>query len=100
MVTQFYIVEVQQNPQGEYGHLVHWAYDEDPDLAQRKAESKYYEVLTAAAISNTITHSAILFSTEGFPLQHKCYHNIKNVQPTPEPEPESEPEEESEPGSE
>ena len=40
MVTQFYIVEVQQNPQGEYGHLVHWAYDEDPDLAQRKAESK------------------------------------------------------------
>lgn len=84
MVTQFYIVEVQQNLQGEYAHLVHWAWDEDPDLAQRKAESKYYEILTAAALSNTMSHSAILFSAEGFPLEHKCYHNIKTPQPTPE----------------
>ena len=86
MVTQFYIVEIQQNPQGEYAHLVHWVWDEDPDLAQRKAESKYYEVMTAAALSNTMTHSAILFSTEGFPMMHGFYHNIKTPQPAPEAE--------------
>ena len=86
MITQFYIVEIQQNAQGEYGHLVHWVYDENPDVAQRKAESKYYEVLMSAAVSETMTHSAILFSTEGFPLMHKCYHN--GVTPSPEPEPE------------
>ena len=91
MVTQFYIVEVQQDLQGNYAHLVHWAWDEDPDLAKRKAESKYYEVLTAAAISNTMTHSAILFSTEGFPLMDKHYHNVKDVQPAPAPEVSEEP---------
>ena len=85
MVTQFYIVEVQQYANGDYGHLVHYAWDEDPDLAQRKAESKYYDVLSAAAVSDTKKHSAILFSTEGFPLLHKCYAH--DVEPTPEPEP-------------
>ena len=89
MVTQYYIVEVLQYANGEYGHLVHYAYDVDPDLAQRKAESKYYDVLSEAAVSNTLTHSAILFSTEGFPLLHKCYHN--GVAPEQAAEPAAEP---------
>lgn len=72
-MTQFYIVEIQTYANGEYGHLVHFAFDEDPDKARLKAESKYHEVLAAAAISNTKAHAAILFSTEGFPLLHQCY---------------------------
>jgi len=85
-MTQFYIVEIQQYANGEYGHLVHYAYDEDPDKARLKAESKYHEVLSAAAVSNTKSHSAILFSTEGFPVMHQCYkHEV-----TPEPELEQE----------
>lgn len=83
-MTQFYIVEIQQYANGEFGHLVHFAYDADPDIARLKAESKYHEVLAAAAISNTLSHAAILFSTEGFPIMHQCYkHEI-----TPEIEPE------------
>lgn len=81
-MTQFYIVEIQQYQDGTFGHIVHYAYDEDPTKAQLKAESKYHEVLAAAAVSNTLAHSAIMFSTESFPLLHHCYkHEV-----TPEPE--------------
>ena len=76
-MTQYYIVEVQQYADGTFGHLVHYAYDADPDIARLKGESKYHEVLAAAAISNLPTHSAIMFSTEGFPVMHQCYkHNV------------------------
>lgn len=93
-MTQFYIVEIQQYANGEFGHLVHYAYDENPQKAQLKAESKYYEVLAAAAVSNTASHSAILFSTEGFPLMHQCYkHSIVTDPPDQESDPELENEE-------
>ena len=85
-MTQFYIVEIQQYANGEFGHLVHYAFDDDPEKARLKAESKYHEVLSAAAVSNTKSHSAIMFSTESFPLLHQCYKH--EVTPEPEPEPE------------
>lgn len=72
-MTQFYIIEIQKFQNGEYGHLVHYAYDEDPNMARLKGESKYHEVLSAAAISNLAEHSAIMISTEGFPIMHQCY---------------------------
>lgn len=90
-MTQFYIVEIQQLPNGEYAHLVHWAFDADPDVAQQKAESVYHQVLASAAISVTRSHAAILFSTEGFPLMHQCYvHDVPAPEPEPTPEPEQE----------
>jgi hypothetical protein len=78
-MTQFYIVEIQQYANGEYGHLVHFAYDEDADKARLKAESKYHEVLAAAAVSETKSHAAILFSTDGFPVMHQCYKHEVSV---------------------
>lgn len=72
-MTQFYIVEVKQLPNAEYEHQVYWVWDADADKARLKAESKYHEVLAVAAISNTMSHAAILFSTEGFPLMNQCY---------------------------
>lgn len=83
-VYQYYVVEIQLTASGEYSHQVHWAYDSDPDVARRKGESKFYEILAAAALSNLAVHSAILFSTEGVPIEHRCYK--KDVTPTPEPE--------------
>lgn len=73
---QNYVVEIQQYANGEYGHIVHYAYDADAEQARLKAESKYYEVLAAAAVSNLPCHSAILFTTEGFPLMHQCYKHV------------------------
>ena len=49
MVYQFYVVEIQQYDNGEYGHLVHYVYEADPRKARLKGEAKYYEVLSAAA---------------------------------------------------
>ena len=78
---QFYIIEVQRYSDGSYGDIKHFAYDEDPDKARLKAESKYYEVLSAAAISNLPSHAAILFSSEGFPIMHQCYKHEPVVEP-------------------
>lgn len=74
-MTQFYIVEIQQYQNGEYGHIVHVAYDNDPDKARLKAESKYHEVLAAAAISELPSHAAILFTSKGAPIMNRCYEH-------------------------
>lgn len=79
---QYYIVEIQQYPSGEFGHLVHYAFDEDQSKARLKGDRKYYEVLSAAAVSGLPSHAAIMFSTEGFPIMNQCYKH--------EPEPELE----------
>lgn len=85
-MTQIYVVEIQKYANGEYGHLVHFAYDEDPDKARLKAESKFHEVLAAAAVSNLPEHAAIMFTTEGFPLDYKCYKHEVVEEPEPETE--------------
>lgn len=72
-MTQFYIVEIKKNQAGEFEHNVYWEYDADADKARLKGESKYYTILAAAAVSEMAEHSAILFSTEGFPIMHQCY---------------------------
>lgn len=70
---QYYIMEIQQYKNGEYGDIRHFAYDEDQVKAKLKAESKYHEVLAAAAISDLPCHAAIMFSSEGYPMLHQCY---------------------------
>lgn len=86
---QFYVVEIQQYANGTFGHLVHYAYDEDADVARRKGEAKYYEVLSAAALSEIPQHAAILFNAEGFPIMHQCYH--KTISPPEQEQVEDEP---------
>lgn len=84
-MTQFYIMEIQKYQDGSYGDIKHFAYDEDPDKARLKGESKYYEVLSAAAVSNLPEHAAIMFSSEGFPIMHQCYKHNGVTPETPEP---------------
>ena len=104
----FYIIEIQKYDDGSFGHLVHWADDTNKDKARMKGESKYYEVLAAAAISELPQHSVTLLNDEGVAIMNKCYThgyvapNFPEVVfvPTPE-EPENEtPEGESEGGAE
>lgn len=82
-MTQFYIVEIQQYQDWTFGHIVHFAYDEDPDVARLKGESKYYEVLSAAAVSNLPSHAAIMFSADGFPIMDKCYKHTTTIELEP-----------------
>ena len=77
---QYYIMELQKYANGEYGNLVHFAYDADPDKARLKGESKYHEILAAAAVSELPEHAAILMSSKGEPIEHKCYvHEAANA---------------------
>lgn len=77
-MTQYYVYEIQEYADGTYGDLKHIAYDEDPEKARLKAESKYHEVLAAAAISDIPCHAVVVVSSDGFPLMHQCYKHEQN----------------------
>ena len=87
-MTQYYIIEIQKNVNGEYAHIVHWAYDENETKARLKAESTYHSVLAAAAVSNLPQHSASLIKSDGMCIMNQCYTHA--IEPTPESEGESE----------
>ena len=72
---QNYVVEIKKFHNGEFEHNIYWQYDEDANIARQKSEAKFHEVLSAAPISNTESHSAIMFSQEGFPLRNECYRH-------------------------
>ena len=82
---QYYVLEIQQYANGEFGHIVHFAYDADATKASLKGESKYHEVLASAAISNLPMHGAVLISAEDCnPIMFQAYHH--EVEETPESE--------------
>ena len=82
-MNQFYIIEIQQYINGEFGHIVHFAYDENATKARLKAESKYHEVLASAAISQLPQHSATLLTSDGKAIMNQCY---RHIEPTPTPD--------------
>lgn len=84
-MINYYILEIQKYANGEYGHLVHFAYDEDATKARLKAESKYHQVLASAAISNLPQHSASLIASDGRCIMNQCYIH-EAVEPEQEPE--------------
>lgn len=103
-MTQYYIMELQKYVDGSYGDIKHIAYDEDPTKARLKGESKFYEILSAAAISEIPVHAAIMFTSEGVPIMNQRYvHAVPQVEPetTDESgEEETTPDEETEPTTE
>lgn len=72
-MAQNYIIEIVKHQNGEFAHEVFWAFDDDADKAMLKAESKYHEILSRAAVSTYAEHAAILFTSEGFPVANQCY---------------------------
>lgn len=83
MIHQYYIMEIQQYADGSYGDIKHFAYDEDEKKARLKADSKYYEVLSAAAASDLPMHAVIMFSAKGFPIMNQYYEHPQEPEPTP-----------------
>ena len=41
-----------------------------------EAESKYHQILSAAAISSVPVHSAVILTDEGHSMKHECYKHI------------------------
>lgn len=67
---KYFVVEIQKLAENTYAHIVHEA------ATRNEAESKYHQVLAAAAISNIPQHSAIMFSADGFPLMNESYEHV------------------------
>lgn len=84
-MTQYYIMELQKYADGSFGDIKHIAYDEDPTKARLKGESKFYEILSAAAVSELPVHAAIMFTSEGVPVMNQRYvHAIPQEEVEPE----------------
>lgn len=63
----YIVIELQKNTEGTVSNIV------TPFETLAEAESKYYSILAAAAVSEIPVHSAIIVSEEGFPVKHQCY---------------------------
>jgi len=71
----FYVLELQTYGDGT-GSAIPMSY---PTL--REAESKYYLILSAAAISTVYRHGAVLMSEEGFTLKQEVFtHRLENAE--------------------
>ena len=78
---QYYTVEITKTHAGELAHDVKWHWDEDQDKARLKAESKFHEIMSRAAVSEYAMHSAIMFSEEGMLAMNGCYlHEAEETQ--------------------
>ena len=63
----FYVLELQTYGDGT-GSVIPMSYDNLP-----AAESKYYLILSAAAISSVYRHGAVLMSEEGFTIKQEVF---------------------------
>lgn len=70
---QYYTVEISKNTAGEFEHSVLWHYAETDEAARLKGESKFYEIMSRAAVSEFAEHGAILFSSRCKRIMDKCY---------------------------
>ena len=64
---KYIVIELQKNAEGVVSNIV----TEHANL--NEAESKYFSVLAAAAVSTIPVHSAVIVSEEGFPVRHEFY---------------------------
>lgn len=64
---KYIVIELQTNANGTIGNLV-WAFD-DINIAK----SKYYAVLSAAAVSKIPQHSCVLMQNDGILLEREYF---------------------------
>lgn len=63
----FAVIEFQTDGSGNVAHIM----TDHPTKAE--AESKYHQVLAAAAISQVPIHSAVIITPEGVVQKSQCY---------------------------
>lgn len=69
----FYVLEMQTD---QTGSVLVWSYDNLP-----QAESKFYSILSAAAVSSVRKHGAIILNEDGIMLKHEVFnHTMQSVE--------------------
>lgn len=63
----YIVIELQKNTEGAVANIV------TSHNTKEEAESKFYSILSAAAVGSVPVHSAIIVSEEGFPVKHDFY---------------------------
>ncbi len=71
----FIVIEFQTDKDGNLGNIV------TPYSEQAEAESKYYQILSHAALSSVPIHTAMVITSEGLVIMNKCYQHPVEVQP-------------------
>jgi hypothetical protein len=64
---KYIVIELQKNNDGSVGNLV-YAFNK-----KAEAESKYYAILSAAAVSSVPVHSAIIIQEDAVPVTFKSF---------------------------
>lgn len=67
MDVNYIVIELQTNAGGQTANIV------TSYATQEEAESKFYTVLAAAAMSAVPVHACTIVTSEGFQLRHECY---------------------------
>lgn len=70
---KYIVIELQKSTEGVVSNIV----TEHPTL--NEAESKYFSVMAAAAVSEIPVHSAIIVSEEALPVRHEFYNHQKTI---------------------
>lgn len=63
----FIVIELQTNHAGATANIV------TSYATQEEADSKYYSVLAAAAVSDVPVHACTIVTSEGYQVRHECY---------------------------
>lgn len=66
--TKFIVIEMQKDANGNVAIVTPAMYDN-----QNEAESKFYTVLAAAAVSNIPKHSVTMLHEDGFVIRNETY---------------------------
>lgn len=69
----YIVTEIQTNAEGQTALLNTVITDEDPEVAEQKANSVYHQILSYAALSSLPCHAAVLMTNEGFQKRSECY---------------------------
>lgn len=62
----YFVLEIQIN--GETGSILPFSFDNQPD-----AEAKYHTILSVAATSTVLKHSAVLMAENGVTIKQESY---------------------------
>lgn len=65
----YIVIEIQKNSEGVVSTIVTTFAD------RRQAESKYYEILKFAALSDIPTHGAVIIGEDGNLVRQQVYRN-------------------------
>ena len=76
---KFLVTEIQKFENGTVSTLTN-DYDD-----RNQAESKFYSILAAAAVSELPLHAATMYNEEGVPIMNNHYYHIPESSPEPEP---------------